>query len=237
MAKMKLAPFVQALSGRMGGVVYKSTRFGTEMAEYEAPSNPNTAAQQAVRNNFKKATQQWRNLSVNQAAAWRTYAATSYTEEFITNKRYKPTGFNAFVKLAAKWFAVNTGSTAPANPPATAFAGDTITVTADFETPGQIDFTASGANGANVTTAILYQKLPNGNADPVDGAYKIGKYFRFQTGSLSTPLTVAPGYYAVGYQFVSTATGQTSSPIWLGVIGPVSFEMVDGGAGTKKKAA
>lgn len=237
MAKLRLAPFVEAMSGRMGGVVYKSTKFGTEMAEFEAPSNPNTAAQQAVRGNFKKSTQQWRTLSPAEAAMWRAFAAGEYVEEYITEKRYKPTGFNAFVKLSAKWYAVNASGTAPSTPPAAAFAGDTITITAEAGEAGFIDFNASAPNAANVTTALLIQRVPNPNADPVDGAYKIGKYFRFVTGTLQTQVAVAPGYYAVGYQFVNTATGQVSSPVFLGIEGPVSFEMVAGGADSKKKAA
>ncbi|MCC7435388.1 MAG: hypothetical protein IT363_11945 [Methanoregulaceae archaeon] len=221
----------------MGGVVYKSTRFGTEMAEFGAPTNPNTSAQQAARSSFKKATQQWRTLNLTQATAWRNYAAQLYTDGYITLKRYKPNGFNAFVKLAAKWYAVNASGTAPTTPPATAFSGDSITVTVDFENPGVIDFTASAPNAANVTTALLIQKVSSGIADPVEGAYKIGKYFRFIIGTLSTTVSVAPGYYAVGYQFVNTATGQTSAPIFLGVIGPVSFQMVQGGQDRKRKAA
>ncbi len=237
MAKLRLAPFLEAMSGRMGGVVYKSTRFGTEMAEFEAPTNPNTAAQQAVRNNFKKSTQQWRTLNVTQATAWRDYADELSIEEDITQKKYKSRGFNTFVRLAARWYAVNASGTAPTTPPATAFAGDTITVTAESENPGVIDFTASAPNGTNITTALLLQKVSSAIADPVDGAYKIGKYFRFITGTLSTTVTVPPGYYAVGYQFVNTATGQVSPPVYLNIIGPVSFQMVDGGQNTKKKAA
>lgn len=225
------------MSGRMGGVVYKMTRFGTEMAEFESPTNPNTAAQQAVRNNFKKSTQQWRTLNMTQATAWRDYADKLSLEEEITQKKYKPTGFNAFVKLAARWYAVNASGTAPATPPATAFEGDTITVTVESENPGVIDFTASAPNATDVTTALLLQKVSSAIADPVDGAYKIGKYFRFITGTLSTTVTVPPGYYAVGYQFVNTATGQVSPPVYLNIIGPVSFRMVDGGQNTKKKAA
>ncbi len=101
MAKIKLAAFMQAISGRMGGVVYKSTRFGTEMAEFEAPSNPRTTSQTAVRSAFTKSTQQWRTLTTSQAASWREYASTRYFEEEITTVRYRTTGFNAFVALAA----------------------------------------------------------------------------------------------------------------------------------------
>jgi len=238
MAKVKLAAFAQAISGRMGGVVYKKTRYGTEMAEFEAPSNPRTASQTAVRAAFTKATQQWRTLTTTQAASWREYASTRYVEEEITTVRYRTTGFNAFVKLSAKYFAVNPAATsAPADPPEAPFNGDTITLTVDAETPGALTFTSSGANAANVTTAILMQKLPNGNADPIDGGYKIAKYHTFTAGSPSTTVPVTPGYYAVGYQFVNTATGQQASPVYSGVIGPVSLTLVGTGPGKEKKSA
>ncbi|HRI43113.1 MAG TPA: hypothetical protein PLL78_02745 [Fimbriimonadaceae bacterium] len=240
MARLKLAPHLLAMSGRMASVVYKVTRFGTEMAEFEAPSNPNTPAQQTVRNNFRKSAQQWRTLTSPQAAAWRAYAATKHVEEEITTERYKPTGFNMFVKLAAKWFAVNPNqSTAPSNPPTSSFAGDTISLIASSEGAGTIEFTASGANAANMTTAILFQRVSGPNSVPVDGAYKIAKYFRFQSGSLSTTISVPPGYYAVGYQFVNTATGQTVTPVHLAnLVGPVGFTMVSSGtSGKSKKAA
>lgn len=236
MAKIKLAPFMQTLSGRMGGVVYKSTRFGTEMAEFEAPTNPNTSAQQAVRSSFTKATQQWRNLTTAQAAAWRAYASTRYISEEITNQRYHPTGFNAFVALAAKWFAVNPGqTTAPANPPTTSFAGDVITVTAAPTAANTLTFTASAGNATNVTTALLIQRVSNANAEAIEGNYKNAQYFRFTSLALTRNVTVTPGYWAVGYQFVNTATGQTSSPVFLGIIGPVGFTMVTGGTSTPKK--
>lgn len=239
MARVRLAPYMTAISGRMGGVVYKKTRFGTEMAEFEAPSNPNTSAQQTVRSNFRKSAQQWRTLTLAQAAAWRAYAAQQSIEEEVTTERYKPTGFNMFLKLAAKWFAVNPGqSSAPASPPTTSFAGDSITLTASSEGAGTIDFTASGPNAANVTTAILFQRVSGPNSDPVDGAYKIAKYFRFVSGTLSTSINVPPGYYAVGYQFVNTATGQTVSPVHLAnLVGPVGFTMVSNQTAKSKKAA
>lgn len=237
MARLRLAPFLEGMSGRMGGVVYKLTKFGTEMANFEAPSNPQTDSQNAVRNSFRKATQQWRTLTANQAEAWRTYASERYHEEEITEQRYRSTGFNAFVALACKWFAVNPNqATAPASPPATPYGGDTITVVPDAETPGVITFTASGANNASSTTALLVQKLSGPNSEPTPGAYTIKKYFKFEVGTLATDVTVAPGYYAVAYQFVNTSTGQMTGIHYVeGIVGPVGFAMVEGGRSSSKQ--
>lgn len=237
MAKFKLAAFGKKISGRMSSVVYRETRFGTEMAEFEAPSNPRTPAQQKVRSDFQKATTQWRTLTSTQVKQWKAYAATQLVTQKITTQLYKSMGFNAFVKLAAKWYAVNNTGTAPATPPAAPFTGDAISVSANSEAAGTILFTATAANATNVTTALLVQRVSGPNSDPVDEAYKVAKYNKFTAGvGLSTTVSVLPGYYAVGYQFVNTATGQTTSPVFqAAVIGPVGFTVSS--SDTKKKAA
>lgn len=237
MAKLKLAPFIQAISGRMGGIVYRSTKFGTEMAEFEAPSNPETPAQVAVRTAFTKSAKQWPTLTAAQVAAWNAYGKGQINEEEITEETYTSEGFNAFLKLASKWYAVNSTGSAPTTPPTTGFNGDNITVSATSEAAGTIQFSATAANGTNVTTALLVQKLKNPTNKPRKGAFKVAKYNKFTAGvGLSTTVSVAPGYYAVGYQFVNTATGQMTSPVFqAAVIGPVGFTVSS--SDTKKKAA
>jgi hypothetical protein len=146
------------------------------------------------------------------------------------------------VAFGSKFLAVNPLQlTPPANPPTGPFSGDTIQITASTPSAGVLEFTASGPNSTNVTTELLFQKVSNGNADPVDGAYKIAKYNKFQSGSLTTQVTVTPGYYAVGYRFVSTATGQMTAPVFTSIVGPVGFSVVEGGASSapsaRKKAA
>jgi hypothetical protein len=235
MARLRLAPFLDGISGRMAGVVYRVTKFGTDMAEFQAASNPRTPPQTAVRSAFNKATKQWKNLTRPQADAWRAYAKGLFRFEPIGENMVRPTGFNAFVALAAKYFAVTPGAaTAPASPPQAPFDGDSITVTVAPGPGGTLIFTASGANATNVTTALLVQRVPNANAAAIRGRWRIAQFKAFAAGSLTAQVQVGPGFYAVGYQFTSAATGQVSDPVYLpAIVGPVSFSVRDGG----KKAA
>lgn len=65
----------------------------------------------------------------------------------------------------------------------------------------------------------------NSGRTPMPNAYRTKVHFKFASGSLSTTVPVAPGYYAVGYEFVSTATGQESPRVLLGKVGPVSLSV------------
>ncbi|MBL8061131.1 MAG: hypothetical protein JNK63_10510 [Chthonomonas sp.] len=221
MAKINLAPFISSISGRMGGVVYKNTRFGTALSSYEAPSNPNTSAQQAVRSSFTRATQTWRNLSPVQAGAWNSWASS---------QNGNLSGFNWFVALTTKWYAVNGNrGTAPVNPPATWFNGDSISIKGSSSN-GKLTWTASGNNASGITTALVYQRVSSPNATPNWDNFTTAKYHSFTGGSFTASFDVAPGYYAVGYQFINTKTGQAASPVFqAGIIGPVSLTVVTGG--------
>lgn len=204
------------------------------MRERISPKNPQTAAQVAVRAAFTKATKQWNNLTPAQVAAWESYASTYSNLDADTEKSYTSTGFNAFVKLAAKWYAVNASGTAPATPPTGKFAGDTIQVTASAQ-PGSVKFTASAANRSGVTTALLLAKLGGKNRKANAKQYREKAYIAFATGNLQSSVSVPAGWYAAGYSFVDLATGQESEPVLLGYVGPVTVSVAD--SAPKKKAA
>lgn len=235
MAIVKTTGNIKRMVGKQGGLVYKWTKEGIQVVDRETPANPRTPAQLAVRAAFKKATQQWKTMTGAQVAAWNNYAFARTETEETTNKKFKLSGFNWFTKFAARYFAVNTSATsAPVAPPATDFAGDTITIAA-AATSGGIKFTASGANGSTVTTALLIQPLANANRKPQANGYRTKEYFKFVAGTLDRVVSLPPGYYAVGYEFVSTATGQESSRTLLGTFGPVTF-MVSAPKAEKKAA-
>lgn len=233
-ALLKLGNAFQAVSGRSGNAVYRTTRLGTEFAVRPFVNNPDTPAQNAVRSSFTRVTKQWRTLTPAQAAAWNAYAASRAESQRITGSRVPRTGFNWFVGLGARYLNVNpNATTAPTMPPTSEFYGDGISITAREE-DGGIVFTASAANGANVTTALLVQRLRNVNAKP-GKAYRTPAHKKFTSGSLETTVPVGPGYYAVGYQFVDVNTGQETEMVLLGVVGPISFAVREGQP--KRKAA
>jgi hypothetical protein len=64
-------------------------------------------------------------------------------------------------------------------------------------------------------------------------AFTSAGFVAFASGSLSKDIAVTPGYYAVAYRFVNSATGQ-SSIIRTLPVSQVSFAIE---SGTSKKAA
>lgn len=236
MAKVKLSAFSTALSGKLGNLSFSNTKEGTIMRERVTPKNPKSAAQVAVRSAFSKATKQWANLSTANITAWANYASSYSNTQETTDKEYKSAGFNAFVKLAAKWYAVNSTGTAPTNPPTSTFNGDNITITATA-VAGGVKFNASAANSNGVTTALLIAKLGGKNRTANASQYREKAYFSFAAGSLTTTVSVPAGYVAAGYSFVNTATGQETAHVLLGNVGAVTYAVADGGKSSSKKAA
>ena len=77
MATLKLSNFLRGVAGREGNAGDRYTRNGTELRHRPFVNNPQTAAQQAVRGAFSKATKGWRSLTTAQAAANRTIQLVS----------------------------------------------------------------------------------------------------------------------------------------------------------------
>ena len=236
MALVKLSPFALEVSGKMGNLSFASTKEGTVMRQRIIPKNPNTPAQQVARAAFSRATKAWGNLTTAQVTAWNAFALTYTNTEETTDKQYFSDGFNAFVKLSAKFLAVNPSGTIPTLPPTSSFGGDLAKVNV-AATVGKLTFTANQANSSGVTTELLFQKLGGKNRKATATAYKTGGYQAFGSGVLTRDILVPAGFYAAGYRFVNSATGQQSGFIALTVTNPVTFSVEDGGTAKKSKAA
>jgi hypothetical protein len=222
MAIIRPTNAIQGISGRSGNAVYRFTRNGTEFASRPFVNDPNTPAQSAVRSSFSKVAKQWRTLPAADAAAWNEYAADQVEFDRMSGNRTSRSGFNWFVAFGTRYLTVNPSKTdAPTKPPTADYNGDAITVSA-VAIAGGIKFSASAPNGSKSTTALLVQKLRNANAKP-GKQFRTKTHFQFASGSLQTTVALAPGTYAVGYQFVNTDSGQESPFVSLGVVGPVTF--------------
>lgn len=232
---MKLSGFLKGVSGKTGNAVYRYTRNGTALSDRPFVNNPSTAAQQLVRAAFTKATKAWKNLTPAQAAAWNAYALNFSETNDVSGVASKRSGFNWYVALSSRFYQVNgLSATAPATPPTAAFTGDSLSFTATAQAGG-IKITASAANSAGTTTALLVQKLSSANGKPQKNGYRTKAHFTFTGGSLQTTVNVTPGTYVVGIQYVSTGTGQETGFVNVGTVGPVTFAVAN--TDTKKKAA
>lgn len=235
MAKAELSVALNKLKGKAGTVVFVDGRDGVYIRPRVTPHNPNTPAQEFVRTNLRKAAIAFKALTPAQVQAWRDYAANLETDDPATGKNPKKTAIAAFVELAAKFLQLNPNGTIPVNPPTSSYYGDSITVTATAGT-GTVTFTASAPNLPSSRTELLLQKLPSANRTPQKGKYLSKGFFQFVLGTLSTSVSVPPGYYAAGYRFVNATTGQ-ATPIRQIGISQVNLALTQGGAGNKKKAA
>lgn len=237
MAKAELSVLLQALSGKAGNVVFTKSKDGTHVRPHTKGTNPNTPAQQLIRENFTKASGIYRTFNATQLQAWKNYASYLTVTDKLDGSKSKPTAFNAFMKLACKFLQVDPEGAVPTTPPSTGFNGDNVELTVTGGT-GKLTFTASGANAAGVTTEILLQPLANANRKPQAGAYRHNQFHAFTSGNLTLDVSVPVGYYAAGYRFVKVASGQASTLQTLAVQG-VTLSLETGGTATKnsKKAA
>jgi hypothetical protein len=96
--KAKFGSIVVAGSGKIGGHVASRNRAGAYFRTKVTPVNPNTAAQQAIRNRLTGISQDWRALTAAQRLAWNA-AVGDYARTDIFGDLKNPTGFNLFQRL------------------------------------------------------------------------------------------------------------------------------------------
>lgn len=218
MAKFSLGVTFAQGSGKLGNIVINKGKNGQVTVRSKVtPTNPRTAAQLAVRAAQTKSAQTFRNMTTAQVGAWNNYAATLPQVSKKSGRKTKITGIMAFCGLTDKFLQITPGGTVPMTPPASAFTGDVITVTATGGT-GSITFTGTAANAANVKTELLIQVLKGKNRLVTAKGYRTKAFIAYASGTLSSVQTVAAGYYGVAYRFVNTTTGQETAIIPIGVV-------------------
>jgi hypothetical protein len=214
MAQGNIGVLFNNLRGKAGSVEFAQSKDGTVVRPRVSARNPQTPAQQAVRLALSKSAAAYKNLTAAQVTAWTTYANSITKHDPRTGKSYHPTAISAFVALASKFLQVSPAGTVPVAPPAAAFAGDSITVTA-VGAAGKVTFTGSASNAANVTTELLLQPLKSQNRKPQPNGYRNKGFKAFATGSLTQDVVVPAGWYVPAVRFVNTATGQDTGLVVL----------------------
>lgn len=204
MAQLKTAPFVKGLRGRTGNLVFRQTRYGTQLLDREAGRDPKSPAQIAARERMARVGEAWRSLSFEESSAWNAYAEASD----------KPTtGQLLFSKLSMRILHINPSADLPKLPPSEAFGGDSIEVSASIS-GSKIVFSANRAHRGGVVSEILIQPLASRHRAAYAEKYRTQAFVSFENRRFE--LDVRPGCYALAVRTLDSRTGQATSLQELG---------------------
>jgi hypothetical protein len=217
MANVAYSADVNDIRGKIGTNVFSRARSGATIRIRKSPRNPRTEQQSEVRFYLAKAATAYKNLNAIQRTAWKNYAATLTHTNPVSGETYTPAANTVFVGLASKFLQITPTGTIPVTPPASPFAGDTISLTADGD-DDMVIFTASGSNAANVKTELLLQPLKSAARTPSATGYRSQGFVAFSPTVDDAQVPAQPGWYVPAYRFVNTLTGQDSGLVILPMV-------------------
>jgi len=98
MAKILLGNMIADIRGSQGGTTFSRNTFANYMRNKTSPVNPNTVAQQLVRNRLAAMSQSWGGLTAAQRTAW-IDGAPVWSNNNIFNQAINYTGFSLYGRL------------------------------------------------------------------------------------------------------------------------------------------
>lgn len=119
MAKVVFSDLIVEMRGKVGGAVYSKNKGGAYRKRRTVPSNPQTAAQIAVRSKISTLSQAWKTLTSEQQAAWQAATAQfQYVNNLGQLQSY--TAQALFMALNSSIRAANPSASLLTSPPAPA---------------------------------------------------------------------------------------------------------------------
>lgn len=154
MAKVVFSDLIVEMRGKTGGAVYSKNKGGAYRKRRTVPSNPQTAAQIAVRSKISTLSQAWKTLTSEQQAAWQ--AATPQFQ-YINNlgQLQSYTAQALFMALNSSIRAANPAASLLTSPPAPASITNVV--------PSTLSVTLSGGTLDEVV-ATFAPTVPAGHA-------------------------------------------------------------------------
>lgn len=98
MAKVKFTAIVADMRGSLAGTTFSKNRYSAYTRTKTTPVNPDTPAQQLVRQRFAQLSQAWRGLTAAQRAGW-NQTAVNYNRTNVWGDQVPLNGFNLFKQL------------------------------------------------------------------------------------------------------------------------------------------
>lgn len=185
--KMKWGALVVDGRGKIGGQVASKNRSGAYLRTKVTPVNPQTAAQNLVRNRLGTLSQAWRGLTQAQRDAWNA-AVSSFSSTNIFGDPVNPTGFNLFQQLNNNL--ILAGNSALDTPPSPAAIDDIVigVLTAEDTPTLSLAYTV-GSGGSKI---LVFATPPvSAGVSFVKSEYRLVTSFDSDTAS---PLDMAAAY-------------------------------------------
>lgn len=154
MAKVVFSDLIVEMRGKTGGAVYSKNKGGAYRKRRTVPSNPQTAAQIAVRSKISTLSQAWKSLTSEQQAAWQ--AATPQFQ-YINNlgQLQSYTAQALFMALNSSIRAANPSASLLTSPPTPASITNVV--------PSAIAVT-SDAGAISLVEVTYAPTVPSGHA-------------------------------------------------------------------------
>lgn len=206
---------VTQASGSVGGVTYSRNRGGLYRRARAIPTNPDTSAQQQVRNAFTIMLNIWNGLTSAQRDAWDLYGESTPKVD-VLGSPIQLSGQNEFVGSNTARFQAATRVATPTDLPIVTGA-PTVFNRGDFTTPS---FSASVATGIDVSfdntddwanedeaALLIYQGRPvNAGRTFFKGPYRlIAAVLGDSTTAPTSPVTITPATLSsLGYSIAVT---------------------------------
>ncbi len=217
--KAKFGAIVVAGSGKIGGHVASRNRAGAYFRTKVTPVNPQTSAQNTVRNRLTTLSQAWRGLTTAQRAAWNAAVGDFATTDVFGDLK-NPTGFNLYQRLNNNLDII--GVTAIDVPPVPSEV-DTVDIGAlsvDIGTGDAMTIETSGAVPTGMKMMVWATPGVSPGKNFVKSEYRLVQVF---DAAAASPHDIQSDYEAIfgepaegqkvfcKIQFVNSTTGQKSS--------------------------
>lgn len=215
MAKVVTSGTIGGISGKVSGLVFARTEYGTIMREPPEGRREDSQAQDRVAWNLRKANWAWRGLDWEQAQAWQAFAGTLRRRSSQTGLVVAPKAYNVFIGLATKYLQVHPGGVIPVDPPQGRFLGDIVEVSVGAQGPNLV-YTADRDNAPGVVTELLLQQLRQANNAPKERSYTSAGFMVFDAEHREFVFPTYPATYAAAVRFVESATGRMTDLLPIG---------------------
>lgn len=152
MAKIKLADFVVAISGKTAGTIFSKNRGGKYRKAWSKPTNPFTVYKAAVKSKFGSLSQDWRLLTQSQITAWNA-ATANFKIVNVLGELITPSGINLYKWLNQNLFTIGMPTISNPPMPAGVLSEQVVSILADATGP-VFDVNSSGAVPAGMKQVI-----------------------------------------------------------------------------------